>query len=339
MSSILDFFLALHEGYMLRGIIVAVIIGVVGGVIGVFVLLRGMVFLGEAIAHSAFAGAALGILIAVDPLITVIIFGVIAAVGVGYVNEKKVMKDEVIIGVVFTFFMALAILFIGLMKTYSTNVTSILFGDILTVSKENFIILVFLSIAVLMIIFALKKELYMVTFNVEMAEIAGIPVRTLNYIFLVAVALTIDVSLKAIGAILVFAMIVTPAAAAYQWTFKLNKMMLLSSLFGTLSAIFGLFFSFLFNLPSGSTIVAIATLIFVVSFVMSPKRRKAGQTVEECGFCSKTIAGETYCLDEACLLTNIAHKHDEKGVVILAKDLNISKIELKKHKHDKGAEK
>ena len=102
-----------------------------------------MVFLGEAIAHSAFAGAALGILLGIDPLITIIIFGITSAVGVGYVNEKKVMKDEVIIGIVFTSFMALAILFIGLMPFYSTDVTSILFGDILLISWENFIMLLY----------------------------------------------------------------------------------------------------------------------------------------------------------------------------------------------------
>lgn len=335
MSSIIDFFQALNQGFMIRGILVAVVIGIVGGVIGVFVLLRGMVFLGEAIAHSAFAGAALGILLSINPLITVMLFGIIAAVGVGYVNEKKVMKDEVVIGVVFTFFMALAILFIGLMKTYSTDVTSILFGDILTVSRENFIILVFLSIAVLMITFALKKELYMMTFNLEMASVAGIPVRAINYVFLVAVALTIDVSLKAIGAILVFAMIVTPAAAAYQWTFKLNKMILLSATFGTISGLLGLFFSYIFNLPSGSTIVSIVTLLFVVSFVLSPKRRKSGQTVEECAYCSKKIAGTNYCLDSSCIIEGITHRHDEKGIIILTEDLEKAPHKShKKHRHE-----
>jgi len=210
MATIADFFIALGTPLMLKAFFTAIIIGILGGAIGVFVLLKGMVFLGEAIAHSAFAGAALGILLGVDPLITIVIFGLIAAIGVGYVNEKKVMKDEVIIGIVFTSFMALAILFIGLMPFYSTDVTSILFGDILLTSWENFIVLVFIAASVLLLIWAFKKELYFITFNSEMAEIAGIPVKFINYLFLVIIALTIDISLKAIGAILVFAMIVTP---------------------------------------------------------------------------------------------------------------------------------
>ena len=114
MVSILDFFSALGEGFMVKALATALIIGVLGGIIGVFVLLKGMVFLGEAISHSAFAGAALGILLGIEPIITIIGFGLLASLGVGYVNEKKVMKDEVIIGIVFTSFMALAILFIGL---------------------------------------------------------------------------------------------------------------------------------------------------------------------------------------------------------------------------------
>jgi ABC-type Mn2+/Zn2+ transport system permease subunit len=294
-----------------------------------------MVFLGEAIAHSAFAGAALGILVGIDPLITVIIFGITASVGVGYVNEKKVMKDEVIIGIVFTSFMALAILFIGLMPFYSTDVTSILFGEILLVSWENFILLVFVAVGVLTIIGILKKELYLITFNEEMARVAGIPVRFLNFLFLILIAITIDISLKAIGAILVFAMIVTPAAAAYQWTFKLNKMLLLSALFGVISSFLGLFFSFIWDLPSGSTIVGAATIIFVISFIVSPKRRKSGSghDIENCEYCAKSINGKKFCLEESCHIHEIPHKHSNGELIIYKKDLK-EKSTLSKHQHE-----
>ncbi|MHA1397907.1 MAG: metal ABC transporter permease [Candidatus Heimdallarchaeaceae archaeon] len=339
MATIADFFIALGTPLMLKAFFTAIIIGILGGAIGVFVLLKGMVFLGEAIAHSAFAGAALGILLGVDPLITIVIFGLIAAIGVGYVNEKKVMKDEVIIGIVFTSFMALAILFIGLMPFYSTDVTSILFGDILLTSWENFIVLVFIAASVLLLIWAFKKELYFITFNSEMAEIAGIPVKFINYLFLVIIALTIDISLKAIGAILVFAMIVTPAAAAYQWTFNIRKMIGFSVLFGTISSVFGLFFSYIWNLPSGSTIVGVATLIFVFSFIISPKRRKSGSghTVEECEYCSRVIAGKNYCIEENCIAKGIPHKHDEKGLIIYTSDIE-PKQKLTKHEHEKEGE-
>ncbi|OLS31271.1 MAG: Manganese transport system membrane protein MntB [Candidatus Heimdallarchaeota archaeon AB_125] len=325
---------------LLRALVTALIIGILGGVIGVFVLLKGMVFLGEAIAHSAFAGAALGILLGIDPLITIIAFGLIASLGVGYVNEKKVMKDEVIIGIVFTSFMALAILFIGLMPFYSTDVRSILFGNIFLVSMENLVILFFVAISVILIIFGLKKEYYLMTFNPAMAAVIGIPVRFLNYLFLALMAITIDISLKAVGAILVFAMIITPAAAAYQWTFKLKKMLFLGSLFGVISGFLGVTISYLWDIPSGSTIVGIATLIFVVSFIASPKRRKSGtgHVVADCEYCSRTILGKQYCIEDNCVAKDIPHKHDEKGLIIYKTDLGAKKIPSK-HKHDNGGKK
>ncbi|MHA1200642.1 MAG: metal ABC transporter permease, partial [Candidatus Heimdallarchaeaceae archaeon] len=230
---------------------------------------------------------------------------------------------------------ALAILFIGLMPFYSTSVTSILFGNIFSVSIENLILLIFVAAAVLLIIFGLKKEFHFITFNREMAEIVGIPVKFLNYLFLGLMAITIDVSLQAVGAILVFAMIITPAAAAYQWTFKLNKMLLLSSLFGVLSGFLGVFFSYLWNFPSGSTIVGIATIIFIISFIASPKRRKSGtgHVVAECEFCSRTIDGRNYCIEENCVAKDIPHDHDEKGLLIYKSSLH-SKKGHTKHDHE-----
>jgi ABC-type Mn2+/Zn2+ transport system permease subunit len=335
MATILEFFQAFQYSYMIKSIITGIIIGVIGGLIGVFVLLKGMVFLGEAIAHSAFAGAALALLIGIDPIITILAFGVIAALGVGAVSEKKIMKDEIIIGIVFTSFMALAILLIGFIGTSNTSVQSILFGNILTVTDTSFYFLIFFAFAVLLIVYAFKKELYLITFNSEMAKVAGIPVRFLNYLFLVIVAVTINISLEAIGAILVFAMIITPAAAAYQWTFKLNKMIILATIFGVFSSLLGIFFSFILNIPSGSAIVAIATLIFIVSFIASPKRRKSGtgHVVEDCEFCSKTIAGKKYCIEENCIAKEIPHKHDEKGLLIYKTDIKVKEIPSQ-HKHE-----
>ncbi|MHA1864879.1 MAG: metal ABC transporter permease [Candidatus Heimdallarchaeaceae archaeon] len=339
MGSFLDFFYALaNYSWMQRAFYTALIVGIVGGIIGVFILLKGMVFLGQAIAHTAFAGAALAILLGIEPLYIIIVFGVIAALGVGYVNEKKIMKEDIIIGVIFTFFMALAIIFITLNKKYSTDVNAILFGNILLVSKLNFIVLLITLAIVGILILGLKKEYYLIAFNSEIATVSGVPVKLLDYLLLVLLALTIDVSLKAIGAILVFAMIVTPAAAAYQWTFKINKMLLLSSIIGVISSIGGLFLSYLLNLSSGATIVSLSTLIFLFSFLVSPKRIKTGFTTAECKFCRHVINGESYCLDEPeCRALDIPHYHDDKGIIILKKDIRPLST-LTRHKHDKKEE-
>ena len=157
MSILLEFFQAFQYPFMQRAFVSAFVIGVVCSIIGVFVLLRGLIFLGQAIAHSAFAGAALAILLGIDPILTIIGFSVVSAVGIGYVNQKKLMNSEVIIGIVFAFFMALAILFIGLHGEYSSDINSILFGNILLVDLADMLLLIVFSFVILLIVFAIKK--------------------------------------------------------------------------------------------------------------------------------------------------------------------------------------
>ncbi len=312
-SKIVEFFLAFEYPYMRNAFFSAIIIGIVCSTIGVFVLLRGMVFLGQAIAHSAFAGAALAILLGFDPIISIMGFSVLSALGIGFVNQKQIMKDEVIIGIVFSFFMALAVLFIGLHGNYSSDINSILFGNILLVNYSDLILLAVYSVAVLLLFFLLKKELYFMTFDSDLAQISGIPVKFLSYVFLIAVSLTISVSLKAIGAILVFAMIVTPAAAAYQWSYKINRIILLSTLFGALSSFLGLFFSYELDLPSGATITITVSIVFVISMIFSPKRR-AGKAVgskhvDICETCKKA-ENEGECA--LCALEDEVETHNHK---------------------------
>lgn len=295
--------------FLQRALISAIAIGIVSAVIGVFILLRGMVFLGQAIAHSAFAGAALAVLLGADPLAAILVFSIGSALGIGYVNEKEMMKNEVVVGIVFSAFMAMAVFFIGLIEIQTTDVNSLLFGNILLTTKSSFDLLILVTTLVLATILLIKGPLFYMTFDSEMAKISGVPVRFLNYLFLTLVALTISVSLKAIGAILVFAMVVTPAAAAYQWTYKLNKLLLLSAVFGVGSSVFGLFLSFAYDLPSGSTIVALTTLLFVFSFAFSPKR-----TTSEV-----SLAAE--CLEEDCALAEFKHLHIDGKALLMRQDL------------------
>ena len=252
MAPVDEFIQSLQYEWMQRVVISAVLIGIISSIIGVFIILRGMIFLGEAIAHSAFAGAALAILLGYnDPIMFILVFGIVTAVGVNYINEKNLMNDDVIIGISFTSFMALAILFIGMMKTYSSNIQSILFGRILLITRRNYELLMLFTIIISITILGMKKELYFISFNEELAKASGINVTRINYIFMILIALAIDVSITAIGALLVFAMLITPAAAAFQWTYKLNKMLLLAITFGVISSFGGLFLSFVYDLPSG----------------------------------------------------------------------------------------
>lgn len=330
MATVEDFFNALQYDWLQKALISAILIGLICALIGVFIVMRGVIFLGEAISHSAFAGAALALLLGFENILfMILIFGVVTAIGIGYVNEKDYMKDEIVIGISFTFFMALAIFFIGLMKTYNSNVQSILFGRILLITNLNFYLLIGFSVVILLVLFGLKKELYTMAYSNELAIAAKIPVRLLNYVFLVLVALTIDISLNAIGAILVFAMLIIPAASAYQLTYKFNKLLALSAFFGITSSIGGLFLAYLYDWASGATIVLLATAFFVVAFVLSPKRNK---------FVQKLLRNQSY-YDVEPEIEKIPHHHGKEEEYEAFEDHLRQTLVLKEeYKNDGGHE-
>lgn len=307
--SIGDFFSSLSYGYLQRSLIATILVGVACGIIGTLVILKGLSFLGDGMAHASFAGGALSILAALNPFLTIFGFAIAAAMFVGVINERRgSVRQDAPVGVMFAFAMALAVLFVGLMTRYSVDISSLLFGSALTISIENYWYLVIFSVVVLALFFLFKKELLFITFDEEMASVSGISVKFFNFLFLMMMAAIVTVSVQAIGILLVVAMIVVPATAAYQWTYNFNKMIFLSAIFGGFSSFVGLVISFTFNLPSGATIVLTVIAIFLISFVASPKRRMSLFTsqhdqqrhVEECRYC--VVAEEAqecaYCADE-----------------------------------------
>ncbi|MEJ2248315.1 MAG: metal ABC transporter permease [Candidatus Lokiarchaeota archaeon] len=298
-----NFFEALiNYTFLQRALVTSIIVGVICGLVGVFIILRGLIFMGAGIAHSSFAGGALGILLGINPFITIFLFSTGAAMTIGFINEKGYVEDNnVAVGVIFSLMMALAILFISLINSYNANVIAILFGNVLVVTTEDMILLILISIIIFMIIFFMKKELFFITFDDEMAKATGLPVRFITYMLLILISLAIVVSLKAIGAILVLAMITTPAAAAYQWSYKLNRILILSMTFGAISSFIGLYLSYLLNLPSGSTITITVSVIFVISMIFSPKRRARKDIGYKhmCKVCDKASVEECeFCLEE-----------------------------------------
>ena len=314
-----------------RSIIASVIVGTICAIVGVFVLLRGLVFLGEAVTHSAFAGVTFGLLFAIEPIYTTILFAILGVLLVGYVNEKQVMNDEIIIGVTFTLMMALAVFFIGLLNFYSTDVNSILFGTLLFIPIEEFYLMIIIGVIVVAIVLLIKKELYFMTFDFEMAKLSGIHVRFFNYLFLVLVALTISISIRGIGALLVFAMVIVPAASAYQWTFKLNRLIIISVIFGNVSTLLGFIISFILSIPVGSSIVLVSIVIFFISFIYSPKR-EATKNIVSCKYCHGALIKGEECED--CLAKGIKHIHDGEITRIAVKDL--PEQETVEHQHNGG---
>ncbi len=310
-----NFFEALMEfSFLQRALITSILVGVICGLVGVFIILRQLVFMGAGIAHASFAGGALGILIGVNPFLTIFMFGAGSALTIGFINEKGYVEDNnVAVGIIFSFTMALAVLFISLIQTYNAGVNAILFGNVLVVTTEDLVLLVLFSIFILGIIYFMKKELFFMTFDEEMASATGLPIRFLSYLFLILISLAIVVSLKAIGAILVFAMIVTPAAAAYQWSYRINRIILLSILFGAFSSFLGLFFSYELDLPSGATITITVSVVFVISMIFSPKRR-AGKAVgsKHVDICETCKKAENKGECAICALEDETETHNHK---------------------------
>lgn len=258
--------------FMQRSLLAAAMVGGLCSVIGVFVVLRGLAFVGAGTSHAAFAGVALGYLVGWPPLFLAIVFGLATVWTTGWVEEKGRMKLDVSIGILYTTTMALAILFIGLMKTYNAEVYGYLFGSVLSVTDEELLVIGGLSVLVLGLILLFSKELYFIAFDQEMAEASGVPARGIFFLLLTLVALTVVVSLKTVGAILVFAMILIPASTAYQLTHSLKTLTLYSMAIGVATAVGGVVISAVCDLPSGPAIVLLATVVFFCAVFLSPKR-------------------------------------------------------------------
>jgi ABC-type Mn2+/Zn2+ transport system permease subunit len=236
--------------FMQRSLLAAAMVGGLCSVIGVFVVLRGLAFMGAGTAHAAFAGVALGYLIGWPPLLMAILFGLATVWITGWVEEKGRMKLDVSIGILYTATMALAILFIGLMKTYNAEIYGYLFGNVLAVTSEELGIIAGLSIVVIGAIVLFSKELYFIAFDQEMAEASGVPARRIFFLLLTLIALTVVISLKTVGAILVFAMILIPASTAYQLTHSLSTLTWYSILIGITCSVGGVLISSYWDIRS-----------------------------------------------------------------------------------------
>jgi ABC-type Mn2+/Zn2+ transport system permease subunit len=259
--------------FMQRALIAGALIGAVCAIIGVFVVLKGLAFIGAGIAHASFGGVALGFVLGVNPVLTAVAFCLATAWGIGLVSRKAQVREDTAIGVFFASTMALGILFIGLMQGYQVDLFGYLFGNILAVTKQDLGITLGLGGLVILIVVLLFKELLFITFDAEMAEVTGVPASQVYFLLISLMALTVVLSIKVVGIVLVSALIVTPAAAAFQLTEDFRRMMALAAGIGVGSAVGGLLLSYALNTASGATIVLLATLAFFGTAWLSPRRR------------------------------------------------------------------
>lgn len=258
--------------FMIRGMWASLIVGVVCPVLGTYVVLRGMAFLGDALAHIILPGVVMAFLLGWPLAAGALLVGVLAALAIGALGRRSEIKQDAIIGVVFAGAFALGVALISMQRSYAVDLAHILFGDLLGVSNDDLWLMAGLGALVLFTVFALYKEFLVISFDPVLATTLRLPVSLLQNILLVLLAIVIVISIQAVGVALVLAMLVTPASTAYLISRRLPSMMLLSAGIGSFSAVLGLYLSFYVNVASGPAIVLVETVIFMLAFALAPRR-------------------------------------------------------------------
>lgn len=262
----------LTYSFMVRGLVAAVLIGLACAVLGTYVVLRGMAFFGDALAHAILPGVVVAYLARWPLSVGALVAGLLAAAAIGYLQNR--VREDTAIGIVFSGAFALGIVLLSTVRTYTVDLTHFLFGNVLGVSPTDLVVMAFLGGGVLLLTLAFHKELVLVAFDPMLATILRLPTALLRYLLLLMLAVTVVASLQVVGVALVVAMLVTPPATAYLLVRRVGPMMGLAALFGTFSAVAGLYASYYLNIPSGPAMVLVCTGIFLLALLFS---RRAGR--------------------------------------------------------------
>jgi len=261
----------LEHAFFVRALLAAVIVGTVCAVVGSYVVLKGLAFIGDAISHAAFPGVVIAFLLKVPFLLGAGVAAVTTALAIGFVSRRARLRTDTTIGVLFAGTFAAGVFLFSTIDGYVGDLFSFLFGYLLSTTTDDLIGLVLLGGAVLAIVAILWKELLYATFDPLGAAASGLKVDWLETLFLAIVALTIVISLQAVGIILVVAMLVTPAATAQLLAVRFGRMMAVAVAVGIGSAVGGLYLSFWLDAASGATIVLVETAAFLLALALGPR--------------------------------------------------------------------
>lgn len=260
----------MHYGFLQKALLTSVMVGIICGVIGCFIILRGMALMGDAISHAVLPGVAISYMLGINFFFGAVFSGVLTAIAIGFVSQNSRIKHDTSIGIMFTAAFAAGIIIITMLKS-STDLYHILFGNVLAVRSSDMWITLGIGLFVLAAVYLFYKELLVTSFDETMGAAYGLPVRLIHYFLMTLLTMVTVASLQTVGIVLVVAMLITPAAAAYLLTDRLWIMIFLAAGIGVISSVVGLYFSFTYNLASGATIVISATAIFALIFLFSPK--------------------------------------------------------------------
>lgn len=271
----LDLLLApLGYDFFVRALIASALVGVACAIVGSFVVLKGMSFIGDAVSHAAFPGIVIAYLVGAPIILGGAIAAIGTALGIGAITRRSGLRSDAIIGVLFAGMFALGVAIFSSIPNYVGDLFHFLFGDVLGISVGDLLALTLLVFGLLLVLRLLWKELLFSTFDPLGAGAAGLPVRRLDDLLLILIAVTIVISLQAVGIVLVVAMITTPAATAQLLVKRFTAMIQVAAIIGVFSAVVGLYVSYSLDIASGAAIVILETLLFLLAFAFTSIRSR-----------------------------------------------------------------
>ena len=261
---------------LLTSVFGSILAGFVCSTMGVFVVRMNLSSIGYCMSHAAFAGAAFGLMLSIDPLFSAILFSLGTAFVLGPLTEKARLESNVIIGFLFSVMIALAFIFLNFIpgQAASGAALRILWGSIFSVTPVDLMFLGVLSVVLMIFITVFYKEILSIMFHRKMAEASGVNTRLFYFIVLFFTGFAVSLSLRLVGGLLVFALIVNPTSSAYQFFYDFKKIMIFSPVFGIGSCLIGFWLSLITDFPIGASIVIVSASMFACSIVLSPKRKK-----------------------------------------------------------------
>ena len=266
----------LQYQFMQNAVLAGLCAGITCSMVGVFVVTMHLSFIGVCIAHAAFAGALLGVWLGFNPLVGALLFSLASAGIIGPLADRGELNPDTSIGIVFSLMLGLAFLFLGMMPGSRTEALNLFWGSVLTISHQDLVFLAVVTAIIVGLVAIFYKEIQTVICHRQVALAVGIPATLIFYGLLFSTGVTITASLRSIGGLLIFGLILNPAAAAYQLTYSLKRMLLIAIAFGVISCWAGLAVSYFLDIPAGASIVIISSVIFGLATAFSPKRKVKG---------------------------------------------------------------
>jgi ABC-type Mn2+/Zn2+ transport system permease subunit len=263
------------NAFMLNALLAGVLVAIACGVIGTFIVLRGLAFIGDALAHGVLPGIALAILLGFPGILGATIGALVMIGGISLVTHRTRLSSDTAIGLLFVGMLALGVVIVSRSSSFSGDLVRVLFGEILGISYSSLLIQLGATLIILITVIVCARPFIMLCFSSEQAQVAGFSASLYHNIMLALVALTVITSFQTVGTLLVFGMLLAPAGAGALIARRVQTMMVWASAFGSLSVYFGLLVSYHLNLAAGASIVLVATLIFFLVFFLRSRQQSA----------------------------------------------------------------